>query len=104
MNLNYMVSPPLGAIRLQCVTGLNMSFGHAKVFATRAHMVAVRFRPHCTEVLSPLQGFHKILKKHDKMLPHAPCQQFYVAHLHQQKWVQVCAQDHPSSPTLPCSW
>jgi len=35
------------------------------------------------------QGFHKILKKHDKMLPHAPCQQFYVAHLHQQKWVQV---------------
>ena len=35
------------------------------------------------------QGFHKILKKHDKMLPHAPCRQFYVAHLHQQPWVQV---------------
>lgn len=33
-------------------------------------------------------GFHKILKKHDKMLPHAPCQQFYISHLHQQKWVQ----------------
>ncbi len=39
--------------------------------------------------ISWAQGFHKILKKHDKMLPHAPCQQFYVAHLHQQKWVQV---------------
>ena len=34
-------------------------------------------------------GFHKILKKHDKMLPHAPCRQFYIAHLHQQPWVQV---------------
>jgi len=33
-------------------------------------------------------AFHKILKKHDKMLPHAPCRQFYVAHLHQQPWVQ----------------
>ncbi|CAL8471696.1 g11238 [Coccomyxa elongata] len=33
-------------------------------------------------------GFHKILKKHDKVLPHAPCQQFYVAHLHHQPWVQ----------------
>ena len=35
------------------------------------------------------QGFHKILKKHDKKLPHAPCMQFYVSHLHQQPWVQV---------------
>jgi SPX domain protein involved in polyphosphate accumulation len=34
------------------------------------------------------QGFHKILKKHDKALPHAPCRQFYVTHLHQQPWVQ----------------
>jgi SPX domain protein involved in polyphosphate accumulation len=33
-------------------------------------------------------GFHKILKKHDKNVPHAPCQQFYVAHLHHQPWVQ----------------
>ncbi|GAB4814940.1 hypothetical protein N2152v2_001986 [Parachlorella kessleri] len=33
-------------------------------------------------------GFHKILKKHDKMLPHAPCRQFYIAHLHNQPWVQ----------------
>lgn len=22
------------------------------------------------------------------MLPHAPCRQFYIAHLHQQPWVQ----------------
>ena len=36
-----------------------------------------------------VQGFHKILKKHDKKLPHAPCMQFYVSHLHQQPWVQV---------------
>jgi len=36
-----------------------------------------------------MQGFHKILKKHDKKLPHAPCMQFYVSHLHQQTWVQV---------------
>ncbi len=43
-----------------------------------------------------LQGFHKILKKHDKMLPHAPCQQFYIAHLHQQKWVQVSAAAPPA--------
>ena len=33
-------------------------------------------------------GFHKILKKHDKMLPAAPCRQFYIAHLHAQPWVQ----------------
>mmetsp|Transcript_16483 Transcript_16483/g.28259 ORF Transcript_16483/g.28259 Transcript_16483/m.28259 type:complete len:740 (-) Transcript_16483:558-2777(-) len=33
-------------------------------------------------------GFHKILKKHDKCLPHAPCRQFYISHLHQQPWVQ----------------
>ena len=33
-------------------------------------------------------GFHKILKKHDKMIPQAPCRQFYIAHLHQQPWVQ----------------
>ena len=38
----------------------------------------------------PQQGVHKIVKKHDKLLPHAPCQQFYIAHLHQQPWVQVC--------------
>ena len=43
------------------------------------------------------QGFHKILKKHDKVLPHAPCQQFYVAHLHHQPWVQV---REPPQPTL----
>lgn len=33
-------------------------------------------------------GFHKILKKHDKNLPHTPCRQFYVSHLHNQPWVQ----------------
>lgn len=38
-------------------------------------------------------GFHKILKKHDKMVPHAPCRQFYVAHLHQQPWVQGTYSD-----------
>jgi SPX domain protein involved in polyphosphate accumulation len=34
-------------------------------------------------------GFHKILKKHDKNIPTSPCSQFYIAHLHQQPWVQV---------------
>ena len=38
------------------------------------------------------QGFHKILKKRDKVLPHAPCQQFYLSHLHQQSWVQVTTE------------
>lgn len=33
-------------------------------------------------------GFHKILKKHDKQLPHTPCRQFYISHLHNQPWVQ----------------
>eukprot|EP01025_Chloroclados_australasicus_P020957 TRINITY_DN22025_c0_g1_i1.p1 TRINITY_DN22025_c0_g1~~TRINITY_DN22025_c0_g1_i1.p1 ORF type:complete len:318 (-),score=32.99 TRINITY_DN22025_c0_g1_i1:48-1001(-) len=33
-------------------------------------------------------GFHKILKKHDKQLPHVPCRQFYTPHLHHQPWVQ----------------
>ena len=28
-------------------------------------------------------------KKHDKMLPHTPCRQFYISHLHNQPWVQV---------------
>ncbi|KAF8057149.1 VTC4 [Scenedesmus sp. PABB004] len=38
-------------------------------------------------------GVHKILKKHDKLLPHAPCRQFYIAHLHQQPWVQGTYSD-----------
>ena len=36
-----------------------------------------------------LQGTHKILKKHDKMVPHAPCRQFWISHLHSQSWVQA---------------
>ena len=36
-----------------------------------------------------MQGFHKILKKHDKQLPETPCQSYYVQHLHSQSWVQV---------------
>ena len=31
---------------------------------------------------------HKILKKHDKNMPHSPCRQFYISHLHSQPWVQ----------------
>ena len=33
-------------------------------------------------------GFHKAVKKHDKQLPHAPCQQFYMHVLRNQPWVQ----------------
>jgi len=32
-------------------------------------------------------GFHKILKKHDKMLPN-PCKAFYTTRLHDQSWVR----------------
>lgn len=38
-----------------------------------------------------MQGFHKAVKKHDKMLPLAPCQQFYMHVLRNQPWVQVSA-------------
>uniref|UniRef100_A0A7S0WG32 SPX domain-containing protein n=1 Tax=Pyramimonas obovata TaxID=1411642 RepID=A0A7S0WG32_9CHLO len=33
------------------------------------------------------RGFYKILKKHDKLLPATPCRQFYMARLHQQRWI-----------------
>jgi hypothetical protein len=33
------------------------------------------------------QGFHKILKKHDKKLPSAPVYRFYSGRLHQRPWV-----------------
>lgn len=38
-------------------------------------------------------GFHKILKKHDKMVPTAPCQQYYLAQLHSQPWTQGTYSD-----------
>lgn len=47
-----------------------------------------------------MQGFHKILKKHDKVLPHAPCQQFYLSHLHQQSWVQVNTSSYSLAFTI----
>jgi SPX domain protein involved in polyphosphate accumulation len=53
-----------------------------------------------------LQGFHKILKKHDKMLPESPCQQFYIAHLHHQPWVQASAStfENPIVPNTAPPW
>lgn len=33
-------------------------------------------------------GFHKILKKHDKYCPAAPCKTFYVNRMHSQAWVR----------------
>ena len=33
-------------------------------------------------------GFHKILKKHDKHVPHNPCKAFYVSRMHAQAWVR----------------
>ncbi|KDD71948.1 hypothetical protein H632_c4120p0, partial [Helicosporidium sp. ATCC 50920] len=38
-------------------------------------------------------AFHKILKKHDKLLPDTPCRQFYISHLHNQPWVQGTYSD-----------
>lgn len=32
-------------------------------------------------------GFHKILKKHDKLLP-TPCRKFYLTRLHNQRWIR----------------
>lgn len=40
-------------------------------------------------------GFHKAVKKHDKQLPHAPCQQFYMHVLRNQPWVQGEMALHP---------
>ncbi len=73
VNLNYMV----------CVCAGVAASGWLRVRRARDARPADR--------VLVAQGFHKILKKHDKCLPHAPCRQFYVAHLHQQPWVQVCA-------------
>lgn len=33
-------------------------------------------------------GFHKILKKHDRHIPHNPCRAFYVKRMHDQAWVR----------------
>ena len=33
-------------------------------------------------------GFHKILKKHDKHLPHNPCRTFYTKRLQNQSWIR----------------
>ena len=38
-------------------------------------------------------GLQKILKKHDKLLPHVPCFHFYKAHMGSQPWVQGDHQD-----------
>lgn len=32
-------------------------------------------------------GFHKILKKHDKVMP-TKCKKFYISRLHQQRWIR----------------
>ena len=37
-------------------------------------------------------GFHKILKKHDRRLPH-PCKEFYMARLRDQSWVKGDCSD-----------
>ena len=51
-----------------------------------------------------LQGTHKILKKHDKMVPHAPCRQFWISHLHSQSWVQASPQTLNPEPRLALPW
>ena len=49
-------------------------------------MRALNMLLNCTRCRA--QGFHKAVKKHDKQLPHAPCQQFYMHILRKQPWVQ----------------
>ena len=48
-------------------------------------------------------GFHKIVKKHDKQLPHAPCRQFYLSHLHQQPWIQARLTLSAFQPAFLCA-
>ncbi len=95
VNLNYMVR----AWRDACVYLPHAA--QARALRTRITQWMDRqplshtFSDSCSHIDSCSQGFHKILKKHDKCLPHAPCRQFYVAHLHQQPWVQVCVANQP---------
>ena len=49
----------------------------AKKFLTLEKYVNINF-----------MGFHKILKKHDKHCPSAPCKTFYVNRMHSQAWVR----------------
>ena len=50
---------------------------------------------HCTLRYCNLNyaGLQKILKKHDKLLPQAPCIHFYKAHIASQPWVKGDHQD-----------
>lgn len=45
-------------------------------------------------------GLQKILKKHDKLLPQAPCIHFYKAHISSQPWVKGDHQDVQVSQTV----
>jgi SPX domain protein involved in polyphosphate accumulation len=90
VNLNYMVgSENDNDYDFDC----NNAAQFVSCMVRSPHVPAVlhdRVKPALTQLaMSSSQGFHKILKKHDKCLPQAPCRQFYIAHLHQQPWVQV---------------
>ena len=95
VNLNYLVrvlrlSTSIPS-RLACCTCVSKAVAcstwlvHAVICRSSSPLHRERYAVHA-------QGFHKILKKHDKVLPHAPCQQFYLSHLHQQSWVQVTTE------------
>ena len=68
----YVTRPTPGAAVLQEARGIGDEFLQLEKYVNLNYM-----------------AFHKILKKHDKNLAHSPCRQFYIAHLHNQPWVQV---------------
>lgn len=69
----------------------------AVVLMQEAHAIGDEFLQLEKYVNLNYMAFHKILKKHDKNLSHSPCRQFYIAHLHNQPWVQV---GRPPAPAL----
>ena len=88
-----------------CVQERQLVFAHTNIhirvpLVSHSAAESSPLNPNTLAVAVLLQGFHKILKKHDKCMPHAPCRQFYVAHLHQQPWVQVNTLVHTSKTVV----
>jgi hypothetical protein len=79
---------------LSCCAGLELHVLCPSLMLLFASPMPSCTPPKVTALTQPSFGSHPFdplsQKKHDKMLPHTPCRQFYIAHLHNQPWVQVC--------------
>ena len=82
VNLNYLVRLKLWQHGLPSCNNEEQACMHACLAAHKESPL---------NIVLCRQGFHKILKKHDKQLPETPCQSYYVQHLHSQSWVQVAS-------------